>query len=75
MPRKTPLPRKTARRKGRAPDSLLVSIPEFSRIAGLGESFTRRLTHNRTLPACVLAGRFWILRDQAIDWLRSQPEA
>jgi hypothetical protein len=72
---RSPLPRRRERRqKLRFIDPLLVSIPEFARLSGLGSSFTRRLVDDGELPVRVIRGRRWIIRDEGVAWLRAQVE-
>jgi hypothetical protein len=62
------------RQKLRFLDPVLVSIPEFARISGLGQSMTRRLIAEGELPSRRIAPRLWILREEAVAWLRQQIE-
>jgi hypothetical protein len=73
MPRKRP-PRKPVRQKLRFIDPVLVSIPEFSRMSGLGQSLIRELVDDDTLPTRTIRDRVWIVREPAVAWLRSQVE-
>jgi hypothetical protein len=68
------MPRKVRRQKLRFIDPLLVSIPEFSRMSGLGESMVRQLIRDGELPTHGIRGRRWIIRDLAVEWLRKQIE-
>jgi hypothetical protein len=61
--------KKPRRRKLRFIDPLLVSIPEFGRISGLGPTKVRELVADGTLPHRVIGNRAWILRAQAVAWL------
>jgi hypothetical protein len=66
---------KLRRRKIRILNPLLISIPEFARMSGLGDSFVRELVAEGELPVRVIRGRKWIIRDRAIEWLCRQPAA
>jgi hypothetical protein len=55
-------------------DPVLISVPEFARLSGLGISFTRQLVTDGELPIRIIRGRKWIIRDVAIAWLREQVE-
>lgn len=55
-------------------DPVLISIPEFSRISGLGLSLTRELVEDGTLPSRTIKKRIWIVREPAVAWLRNQAE-
>jgi hypothetical protein len=72
--RKTAPPRKPHRQKLRFIDPLLVSIPEFCRMSGLGQTLVRRLLDDGTLPHTVIGTRAWIIRGDAVTWLRRQAE-
>jgi hypothetical protein len=67
-------PRKIRRQKLRFIDPVLVSIPEFARMSGLGNSLTRQLVADGELPTRVIRSRRWIVRDAAVAWLRAQVE-
>jgi hypothetical protein len=70
MPKQKPkLPRRS---KLRFFDPVLVSIPEFARMSGLGESVTRQLVADGVLPIRVIRKRRWIIREDAVAWLRQQ---
>jgi hypothetical protein len=60
--------------KLRFSDPILVSVPEFARLSGLGCCFTRQLVAEGKLPIRALGCRRWIIRDEAIAWLRKQPK-
>jgi len=66
--------RKIRRRKLRFIDPVLVSIPEFARMSGLGYSVVRQLVADGELPTRVIRTRKWIIRDKAVEWLRAQTE-
>jgi hypothetical protein len=66
--------RKYRRSKLRFVDPLLVSIPEFARMSGLGSSFVRQLVADGELPTRVIRSRGWIIRDAAVAWLRKEIE-
>jgi hypothetical protein len=72
--RKAVPPRKPRREKLRFLDPILISLPEFSRLSGLGQTLVRRLLNDGTLPHTVIGKRIWIIRDDAISWLRRQVE-
>jgi hypothetical protein len=72
--RKISPPRRTHNRKLRFLDPLLVSVPEFSRMAGLGQTLVRQLIADGELPTREIRGRKWILRAEAVEWLRKQVE-
>ena len=61
-------------RKLRFIDPVLVSIPEFARMSGLGTSTVRELVAAGELPVRVIGSRCWIIRDEAVAWLRKQIE-
>jgi predicted DNA-binding transcriptional regulator AlpA len=65
-------PLKARREKLRYLDPVLVSIPEFARMSGLGDSFVRRLVKDDELPARVIGSRKWIIRAEAVEWLHPQ---
>ena len=65
---------KIRRQKLRFIEPVLVSIPEFARMSGLGNSLTRTLVADGELPVRVIRGRKWIIRDVAVEWLRAQIE-
>lgn len=65
-------PRKARRQKLRFIDPVLVSIPEFARMSGLGQSLTRQLVDDGVLASKEIGTRRWIIRDQAVAWLRDQ---
>jgi len=67
-------PRKPRRQKLRFIDPVLVSVPEFARLSGLGYSFTRQLVADGEIPSRVVGSRRWILREEAVTWLRKQIE-
>jgi hypothetical protein len=71
-PRKQIKPRKPRRQKLRFIDPILVSKPEFARLSGLGYSYVQQLIADGVLPVRVIKGRTWILREEAIAWLREQ---
>jgi hypothetical protein len=60
------------KRKLRFIDPLVVSIPEFARISGLGRSKVRDLVDDGTLPHRLIGNRVWIIRAPAIEWLCKQ---
>jgi hypothetical protein len=64
--------RKPRRQKLRFIDPVLVSIPEFARISGLGVSKIRELVDDGTLPHRMIGNRVWIIREPAIEWLCKQ---
>jgi hypothetical protein len=66
--------RKIRRRKLRFIDPILISIPEFSRISGLGYCFARQLVMDGEVPSRLIGTRRWVLRDEAVAWLRKQIE-
>lgn len=66
--------RRKRRQKLRFIDPVLVSTPEFARMSGLGYSYTRRLVADGVLPVRVIGSRKWIIRDEAVAWLRKQIE-
>ena len=66
------MPRKIRRQKLRFIDPILVSIPEFARLSGLGYCFVRQLVADGVLPVRVIGTRQWIIRDEAVEWLRKQ---
>ena len=66
--------RKIRRQKLRFIDPVLISVPEFARMSGLGYSLTRTLVTDGELPTRVIRGRCWIIRDEAVAWLRKQIE-
>jgi hypothetical protein len=66
--------RKVRRQKLRFIDPVLVSIPEFSRMSGLGYSVVRQLVADGDLSVRVIGTRRWIIRDEAVAWLRQQIE-
>ena len=68
------MPRKPRRQKLRFIDPILVSIPEYSRMSGLGPSAVRNLVADGQLPVRIINQRQWIIRDEAIAWLRQQVE-
>ena len=72
MLRKPMPPRKRTNRKLRFIDPVLISIPEFARMSGLGASVVRTLVAEGALPTRVILTRRWILREEAIAWLRQQ---
>jgi predicted site-specific integrase-resolvase len=55
-------------------DPMLVSVPEFARLSGLGYSVTRQLVKDGHLPVTTINNRRWIIREQAIEWIRRQTE-
>ena len=67
-------PRKPKRQKLRFIDPLLVSIPEFARMSGLGVNLIRQLVADGVLPVRMIGNRVWIIRDEAVAWLRNQVE-
>jgi hypothetical protein len=60
------------RQKLRFIDPVLVSAPEFARLSGLGYSSVRQLIADGVLPVLEINGRKWILREEAVAWLRQQ---
>ena len=76
MPRKVQRgkPRKVRRQKLRFIDPVLISIPEFARMSGLGYSLSRQLVFDGVLASRVIGTRHWILREEAVAWLRNQTE-
>jgi hypothetical protein len=68
------MPRKIRRQKLRFIEPVLVSIPEFARMSGLGSSLTRQLVADGELPTRVIRSRNWIIRDAAVASLRAQIE-
>jgi hypothetical protein len=62
--------RRNRRQKARFPDPVLVSIPEFARLSGLGGSLTRLLAIEGVLPTCMIGNRRWIIREEAIERLK-----
>jgi excisionase family DNA binding protein len=60
------------RQKLRFLDPVLISIAEFARVSGLGYSFVRRLVAAGEIPTRVIGARRWILRAEAMEWLRKQ---
>ena len=66
--------KKSRRQKLRFIDPLLVSIPEFARISGLGASKVRELVEDGTLPHRMIGTRAWIIRQPAVAWLCEQVE-
>jgi hypothetical protein len=60
------------RQKLRFIDPILVSAPEFARMSGLGYSSVRQLITDDVLPVREINGRQWIIRDEAVAWLRRQ---
>jgi hypothetical protein len=66
--------RKVRRQKLRFIDPVLISIPEFARGSGLGTSVVRQLVADGELPTRVIRARRWILRAEAVEWLRKQTE-
>jgi hypothetical protein len=70
-PRKRKQPR-IRRQKLRFFEPILVSIPEFSRMSGLGYCFVRQLVADGVLPVRVIGKRTWILRQEGVEWLRKQ---
>jgi predicted DNA-binding transcriptional regulator AlpA len=68
------MPRKPRREKLRFIDPVLVSLPEFTRMSGLGRSVVRQLVEEGDLPVRTILKRRWIIRDAAIEWLRRQVE-
>jgi hypothetical protein len=67
--------RKVKRQKLRFFEPVLVSVPEFARISGLGYSMARRLVADGELPVRVIGTRTWIVREEAIAWLQKQVDA
>jgi hypothetical protein len=67
-------PRKVRRQKLRFIDPVLISVPEFARMSGLGYSLTRQLVFDGELASRVIGSRHWIIRDEAVAWLRQQTE-
>ena len=73
--KRVPLKRpKIRRQKLRFIDPVLISVPEFTRMSGLGYSLTRQLVADGELPSRVIGARTWIIRDEAVQWLRKQIE-
>ena len=68
------MPRKVRRQKLRFIDPILVSVPEFARMSGLGDSVVRQLVADGELPTRVIRTRRWIVREEAVAWLRQQIE-
>jgi hypothetical protein len=66
--------RKVRRQKLRFIDPVLVSVPEFTRMSGLGYSVVRQLVADGELPTRVIRARRRIIRDKAVEWLREQTE-
>jgi excisionase family DNA binding protein len=60
------------RQKLRFLDPVLVSIPEFARMSGLGQSMVRRLIAAGELPSRRIGSRLWIIREEAVAWLHQQ---
>ena len=69
------MPRKIRRQKLRFIDPLLVSIPEFSKLSGLGQSMVRQLILDGELPTRLIRERRWILREEAVARLREKEAA
>jgi hypothetical protein len=65
---------KQRRQKQRFIDPLLVSSVEFARMSGLSAGLIRQLVADGELPSRVIRGRGWILREEAVAWLRKQIE-
>ena len=53
-------------------DPLLCSAVEFSRMSGLSAGLIRQLVASAELPSRMIRDRRWILRAEAIEWLRRQ---
>ncbi len=66
--------RKIRRQKLRFIDPVLISAPEFARMSGLGYSTVRQLVTDGELPVRVIGTRQWIIREEAVAWLRRQIE-
>ena len=66
--------RKPRRQKFRFIDPVLISVPELARMSGLGYSFVRQLVADGVLPVRVIGTRTWIIREEAVAWLRQQVE-
>jgi hypothetical protein len=66
--------KKPRRQKLRFIDPLLVSVPEFARMSGLGQSLIRQLVDDGTLPHRMIGTRAWIIRQPAVAWLCEQVE-
>jgi excisionase family DNA binding protein len=64
--------RRKIRMKLRFNNPVLVSIPQFARLSGLGESMIRQLLAEGELPVRKIGNRCWIIRDAAEAWLRKQ---
>jgi hypothetical protein len=69
-----PKPPKVRRQKLRFIDPVLISIPEFARMSGLGYSLSRQLVFDGELPSRRIGTRDWIIREDAVAWLRKQTE-
>jgi hypothetical protein len=67
--------RKVRRQKLRFFEPILISVPEFARLSGLGYSMARQLVADGVLPTRVIGARTWILREEAIAWLQKQVDA
>jgi hypothetical protein len=66
--------KKLRRQKLRFISPLLVSIPEFARMSGLGTTKVRDLVEDGTLPHRMIGTRAWIIRQAAVSWLCEQVE-
>jgi hypothetical protein len=47
----------------------LISIPESTRITGLGLSLTYKMVRDGTLPAAQVNGRWYVHRPKLLAWL------
>ena len=77
VPRKKPVMRKRrkAYQRNRPNAKLhyegaaLISIPESSRITGLGLTLTYKMVREGTLPAVRVNGRWYVHRHKLVEWL------
>jgi hypothetical protein len=63
---------KQPKEKMRFVNPLLCSAVEFARMSGLSAGLIRRMIGSGELPSRLIGTRRWILRAEAVEWLRNQ---
>jgi hypothetical protein len=50
-------------------EPVLISVPEFSRLSGIGYTLTRQLIASGEVPTRLIGNRRWVIRAAAVAWL------
>jgi hypothetical protein len=51
--------------------AVLISLPESTRVTGLGLSLTYKMAREGTLPAVQVNGRWYVHRPKLMEWLNA----